>query len=197
MADRVSTVEFSNTDLCLWAMFRLGSFREPVDVEDIYLELFQIAPRKFGWRTRPDLPNFQYGHTTLSRLEKDVFPEFIIRSSSNTRMLSGLGKSWVEANLARFQGVGDQDVVVLPPRVGEDSRLARALRESFAWKAWVDKGEIALEDLADAFGCSLASSRSVWESRMNAIHEASENLSDTEIDDFLSGVRPIVEKQWR
>ncbi len=164
-------------------------------MEDIYLELFAVAPRKFGWRTRPDLPNFQYGHTALGRLEKDVYPEFIIRSSPNTRMLSNLGKSWVEANLERFQGLGEKGIVVLPSRAGEDAKLARSLKDSYAWKGWSSKEEVNLEDLADALECSLASSRSVWESRLNSLHDAAQNLSSTEIEEFTTFARSIVESE--
>lgn len=188
-------INVSNTDLCLFAMYQLESYLHPVDVEEIYLKLFEFAPKKFAWRTRPDLPNFQAAHTTLGRLEKTLFPEFIVRSTPNTRMLSNLGQKWIEHNIEKFASIGAPESFVLPSRASADSKLLRDLHQSEAWTSWENGEPLSLEDLADAFGCSPASHQSVWESRLNSISEAARVLEDASAERFATDARLQIENE--
>jgi len=165
-----------------------------VDVEKIYLKLFEIAPSKFGWRTRADLPNFQYGHQALGRLEKDVFPEFVIRTSANQRMVSATGRKWVERNEATFRGLGDKQVV-LPPRGGESARVVRQVQASPAWATWTAGGEMHIEDLGAAFGCSPTSSGRIWTQRVDSFSNHIESRNDAELEEFLQSAKEVIRKE--
>lgn len=186
--------ELSNTDLCLWAMYSLKAQNRAVDVEEIYLKLFEIAPSKFSWRTRPDLPNMRNGLTALGKLEKDLFPEFVIKVSPTSRMLSDMGVEWIEANSETFAGLGHGEKV-LPSRQGKDFQLARSVQDSEAWNDWKSNVPLDVEKLADAFSCSLTSSEAVWQSRLNSVAEAGDALAMDQLIEFVSAAREIVKKE--
>jgi hypothetical protein len=186
--------EISNTDLCMWAMYLLSAHIRPVDVEDIYLKLFEVAPEKFSWRTRSDLPNMRNGLTALGKLEKDLYPEFVIKASPTTRMLSDLGLRWIEANREKFEGLGNEQRV-MPSRQDAGVKQIRQLQESRSWSTWQSGLRPDLEQLADAFSCSPSSSRATWESRLNSALQAAEVSGVAEVKNFIQEAREIVEKE--
>lgn len=185
----------SNTDLCLWALYSLGAAEKAVDVEDIYLKLFEIAPKKFGWRTKPELPNFQKAHQALGRLEKNVRPDFIIKASSNTRMISSSAKKWIEENLQHLSELGDSRAVVAPPSTDDSVRAVRALKASSAWKGWEQSGSFELGSLADSLVCSPVSAFSVWHSRLAKLNTAAEFLADERVSQFVSEAEAFVRSE--
>jgi hypothetical protein len=186
--------EVSNTDLCIWAMYLLSAHIRPVDVEEIYLKLFEVAPEKFSWRTRSDLPNMRNGLTALGKLEKDLYPEFVIKASPTSRMLSDVGLRWIETNREKFEGLGNEHRV-MPSRQNSDVQQIRRLQESPAWFAWRSGLRPDLEQLADAFSCSPSSSRATWESRLNSAVLAAEVSGLEEAKNFVEEARGIVEKE--
>lgn len=186
--------EISNTDLCMWAMYLLSAHIRPVDVEDIYLKLFEVAPEKFSWRTRSDLPNMRNGLTALGKLEKDLYPDFVIKASPTSRMLSELGIRWIETNREKFEGLGIERRV-MPSRQNVDVKQIRRLQESLAWTTWQNGLRPDLEQLADAFSCSPSSSRATWESRLNTAQQAAEVSGAAGAKKFIQEAREIVEKE--
>jgi len=51
--------EVANWEIFLWAVYQLGGSSHFVDIEDVSYECFKIAPARFGWRTRPELPDYK------------------------------------------------------------------------------------------------------------------------------------------
>jgi hypothetical protein len=49
----------NNQDVFIWSLYQLGGADRSIEVEDIYLKAFDIAPARLGWRTRPDLPDYK------------------------------------------------------------------------------------------------------------------------------------------
>lgn len=186
--------EISNTDLCIWAMYLLSAHIRPVDVEEIYLKLFEVAPEKFSWRTRSDLPNMRNGLTALGKLEKDLYPEFVIKASPTSRMLSELGLRWIATNKQKFEGLGNGHRV-MPSRQNSDVQQIRRLQGSPAWSTWQKGLRPDLEQLAEAFSCSPSSSRATWESRLNSAVFAAEVSGLEEAKNFIKEARGIVEKE--
>lgn len=56
---RFSADRASNSELFVWALYLLGGAEHDVDVEDIYLKCFAIAPARLGWRTKPEIPDYK------------------------------------------------------------------------------------------------------------------------------------------
>ena len=184
----------TNNDLCVYAMYLVGAAERPVDVEEIHFKLFDLAPKKFGCRTRPDIPQMRNTHTAFGHMEKTVYPEFVIKVSSTTRMLSAMGLQWVQQNLAFFDGIGNE-VSVLPPKSRDNSRMVNGIRHSDAWNFWKLGEKVHIEDLAEPFGCSPASGAVVWAQRVSLASIAAEDLMDDELHEFLDFARRIIEEE--
>ncbi len=59
----------NNQDVFVWALYLLGGADRGVDVEEIYLKCFELAPARLGWRTRPDLPDYKKASKALQSIE--------------------------------------------------------------------------------------------------------------------------------
>jgi len=70
------SVQHNNGDLLLWALYTVGGAERWVDVEEIYLAAFRLAPARLAWRTRPDLPNYKICARGLQDLENAKEPRY-------------------------------------------------------------------------------------------------------------------------
>lgn len=184
----------TNSDLCVYAMYLVGAAERPVDVEEVHFKLFELAPKKFGCRTRPEIPQMRNTHTAFGHMEKSVYPDFVIKASSTTRMLSAMGLQWVLQNLDSFDGIG-AEVSVLPPKSRDSSRMVNGIRHSDAWNFWKSGEEVHIEDLAEPFGCSPVSGSVVWAQRISLASIAAEELIDDELLEFLFFATQIIEEE--
>lgn len=86
--------EFSNPELATLAVYNLGGTIDPVDLEDVALELYQYAPKKFSWRKYPeriDLRIVQY--SINDAIKKDI--GYLKGNSRYGYMVTEIGLSWV------------------------------------------------------------------------------------------------------
>jgi len=95
--------EITKADIFLWALFRLGGAREFVDVEDVYVAAFELAPLRFCWRTRLDLPDLKKCSKALRDAEARKPPLLAKSSDRYKRQLTPEGFGWVEVNQARLE----------------------------------------------------------------------------------------------
>lgn len=173
----------SNSKLFVWALFLLDGASKHVDVEDIYLKCFEVAPKRFSWRTRPDLPDSKRASKALAEAEKHT--DFILKINPYTRRLSAEGLAWIESQLPQLQkAFGEAEVP--PPRTNQHMRLQRDLKSHAIWKSFEDGTESDLiHILADALRCSPASPHAVWGTRFSALEIAANHLQDPELLEFL------------
>lgn len=152
-------------------------------VEDIYLKCFEVAPKRFSWRTRPDLPDSKRASKALAEAEKHT--DFILKINPYTRRLSAEGLAWIESQLPQLQkAFGEAEVP--PPRTNQHMRLQRDLKSHAIWKSFEDGTESDLiHILADALRCSPASPHAVWGTRFSALEIAANHLQDPELLEFL------------
>src|SRR5688572_23473066 len=132
----------SNADLFVWALSLVGGGAGYVDIEDVYMKCYELAPRRFAWRTRPDLPDLQKisvarrdaikkqaaaGVELVSAQEADVsagkpVPAYHWR-------LTALGAEWIKIYHHRLDRLYGGGLVPAPQRRPDESRL-RQVRES-------------------------------------------------------------------
>lgn len=181
----------SNSKLFVWALFLLDGASRDVDVEDIYLKCFEIAPRRFSWRTRPDLPDPKRASKALVEAEKHT--DFILKINPYTRRLSAEGLAWIKSQLPQLQkAFGEAEVP--PPRTNQHVRLQRDLKAHAIWRSFEDGVESDLiHVLADALRCSPASPQAVWETRFSELAIAANHLRDSEMLDFLKFALAVFE----
>lgn len=181
----------SNSKLFVWALFLLDGASRDVDVEDIYLKCYEIAPKRFSWRTRPDLPDPKRASKALVEAEKHT--DFILKINPYTRRLSAEGLAWIESQLPQLlKAFGEAEVP--PPRTNQHVRLQRGLKAHAIWKSY-EEGNVSdlIHVLADALRCSPASPRAVWETRFSALEIAANHLRDSEMLDFLKFALAVYE----
>jgi hypothetical protein len=181
----------SNSKLFVWALFLLDGASRDVDVEDIYLKCFEIAPKRFSWRTRPDLPDPKRASKALA--EAETHTDFILKINPYTRRLSAEGLAWIESQLPQLQkAFGDAEVP--PPRTNQHMRLQRDLKAHPIWGSFEDGIDSDLiHVLADALRCSPASPRAVWGTRFSALEIAANHLQDPRMLDFLEFAMAVYE----
>jgi hypothetical protein len=172
----------SNQELFLWALFLLGGADRDVDVEEIYLKCFEIAPSRLAWRTRPDLPDYKKTAKALQSVEAHT--DYIYRPHRYARRLSPKGIAWIEQNESALRSTYS-DAEVPPPLTNQYVQQARRLRHQAIWDYFlIKKYDDALNELATALQCSPASPDSVWQGRFTELSRISEILRDEQILEF-------------
>lgn len=176
--------EANNQDVFVWALYLLGGSDKDVDVEDVYLKSFDLAPARLGWRTRPDLPDYKKTSKALQTVEATSHVGLVQKQGAYKRRLTAEGVRWVERNLDTLRSTYESRARVPGVAAGQYERQRRRLRESRAFKGWI--GGMALEpvDLADALECSAASPGPVWRARIEEIKRSADVLSDDELRRF-------------
>lgn len=97
-----SMAELSNADLVPYALWRLGGGDAYVDVEDIFKELWELAPARFRWR-KHDYPDLKKASKALRDLEQSRSGLLLKTSNGLARQLSVEGQEWVEQRRAYFE----------------------------------------------------------------------------------------------
>ena len=80
----------NNQDLFVWSLFLLNGGSEWVDVEDIYLKSFELAPERLSWRTRRDIPDYKKCAKALQSVEAPGknHEGMLVKKSEHERKLS-------------------------------------------------------------------------------------------------------------
>ena len=95
--------EIAKSDIFVWALFRLGGASEFVDVEEVYVAAFELAPLQFCWRTRRDLPDLKKCSKALRDAEARTPPLLAKSSDRYKRQLTPEGFRWIEQNQDRLE----------------------------------------------------------------------------------------------
>jgi hypothetical protein len=198
-----ASTRHSNADLFLWALALAGGRDGYVDIEDVYWKCFELAPKRFGWRTRPEIPDLQ----KISVARRDAIKkqaaagvELIAAQEADVRVgrpvpaynwrLTALGSEWIEANASRLNRLYGGGAVPAPPRRADEARL-RSIRTSSTFQTWQSEGEVKAEiwELADLLECSPASPSEVWRLRLDSLQIASDSDGNDELLGFVAALR--------
>ena len=179
----------NNQDVFLWALSQLGGGDRPVDVEDIFIKCFELAPARLGWRTRPEIPDYKKISKALQSVEAKTHVGLIEKIDQYHRRLTSAGIGWIEANLAVLEARYGGAPVVASTRSPHE-RLRRRLRESKVFSSQSP----SLIEIAEVLECSPASGVSVWQSRVTQVDVAAQSLSDSELTEFLNRIRDVLKK---
>lgn len=184
------SVEPNNQDLLVWALYQLGGASTLVDVEEIFVKCFELAPARLGWRTRPDLPDYKKCSKALQSVEASTHPGLLMKRSRYLRKLTREGVEWCERHAAVLSRVyGGENVAA--PSTREDQRTLRELRQHPVFDLWLEGRELpdGMWDLADALRCSVASPDAIWEARLDELARLAAGTGDTEVGEFIDAVR--------
>jgi len=177
--------EANNQDVFVWALYLLGGADRDVDVEEIYLKCFDLAPARLGWRTHPDLPDYKKAAKALQSVEASTHIGLVHKPHKFSRRLTLAGVHWVEL----YKEILEENYSYLPVMASKSKnnyeRLRQEILKSRAWQIFKVEQEVHdIADAAAALQCSPASPQSTWQSRVNNLKRASDVLQDKELMEF-------------
>lgn len=182
--------EPNNQDVFIWALYLLGGADRDVDVEDIYLKCFELAPARLGWRTRPEIPDYKKTSKALQSVEATTHVGLVHRPHQYSRRLTLEGIKWVENYLEILEKNYSKSVVQASRNTNMYERLRSDLYSSETWiKFSSNPNLVELVDAAVALRCSAASPVATWKSRVNELRRAADLLQDSELMEFANLVQ--------
>jgi len=178
-------LDANNNDVFVWALYLLGGASRNVDVEEIYLKAFEIAPLRFGWRTKPEIPNFKKTSKALQSVEAATHVGLLQKLGPNYRRLTPEGVSWIEAYIEIFKNTYSINRIVDAPANSELARQFKELQNTGSWKKHIEGKTFRIEELAQAFRCSPSSSDKIWQDRFADLHQLARLIQDEKLTSFL------------
>ena len=180
---RFSADRASNSELFVWALYLLGGSEHDVDVEDIYLKCFAIAPARLGWRTKPEIPDYKKTAKALQSVEAET--EFIHKTHQYSRRLTSSGLTWINQNFDKLQA-NYESQKVKPAATNHFYQRSTFIKAHPIWKEFKNENSIdVLHTLADSLECSPASPLQTWNGRFVELETMASVLEDDELDQFL------------
>jgi hypothetical protein len=177
--------EANNQDVFVWALYLLGGADNDVDVEEIYLKCFELAPARLGWRTHPEIPDYKKTSKALQSIEATTHVGLLHRPHKYSRRLTLEGIKWVESYRAILEKNYSKAIVQASKTTNQHERRRHELKRSDAWaKFLIDPATVEISDAAAALQCSAASPLSVWSGRVNDLRRTGDLLSDESILNF-------------
>jgi hypothetical protein len=179
----------NNQDVFIWALYLLGGSDRDVDVEEIYLKCFELAPARLGWRTHPELPDYKKAAKALQSVEASTHVGLLHKPHKFSRRLTLIGIHWVESYREILEENYSHKPVMASKSKNSYERVRQDIIKSRAWQSFEEfkvVGDIA--DAAAALQCSPASPHSTWQSRINNLKRASDVLQDPDLMEFAEYV---------
>lgn len=179
----------TNSDVFLWALYELGGADDFVDVEDVFIKAFQLAPLRLSWRTRADLPDLKKCSKALRDAEGRE-PPLLVKKGAEMRRLTVEGQQWIEENFDRLAEALGGDRPVRAPQTRVPSRLVSHALQSPAFIAWTQTGVITDEKwrVAEMLRCSPDSSRTVFRDRIETLRGAAYSTGRLDALRFLDAL---------
>jgi hypothetical protein len=179
VADQLGTLDY-----VLVALLRLGGDAGMVDLEDVALEAYALAPERFRWR-RHEYPNLEFVRVVTSGSNKAA--ERLILRESYGRMLTVEGAARARqvaaaiaaAPAARNDTLRRKDLVELARMEGHPALAA--------WRSRGVEGPDAV-DLADLVRCSPSTPLPVFEVRLRRAQAIAAHWRRDELARFLGEV---------
>ncbi len=180
----------NNQDVFIWALYLLGGADKDVDVEDIYLKCFELAPARLGWRTRPDLPDYKKTSKALQSVEAKTHAGLVHKPNTLHRRLTPAGVEWVERYETTLRETYS-GTVAPSASTNLNERLRQRLQQSEAWRQWRAGQPFDLIAAGQALQCSPASPEEIWTGRLHEIVRAADVLQDEGLRDFAAAVQDV------
>ena len=182
--------EIGNWEIFVWALHQLGGASESIDVEDVFRKMFDIAPKRFSWCTRIDLPHYQICYKALLHAESKR-PSMLIKSDKgHSRRLTADGQKWVKQNRVRLAKFLESGQTIQETKQRPRSRLLTAIERSDVFQEWAQDGKITETKwrVAEILQCSPDSSTNIWRHRIERLRSAAYSSEKNSILSFLDSI---------
>jgi len=163
--------EITNADLFLYALYRLGGAGAYVDVEDVFMEMWRIAPERFRWR-KYEVPNYKI----MSKAIVDISQrgqEGLLLGSGDMRQLSAEGVAWAERHSEELEAVATGERAA-PPDRRPGQRVVADLLKQPSVQSFLQGREVHLDRVrvARLLRCAPDAPRQVWRERLETLRSA-------------------------
>jgi hypothetical protein len=193
--------DHNNPDLLVWACFVAGGYERWLDVEELYLKAFELAPARLGWRTRGDLPDYKKCAKALQEVEdpkRSAHLGLFLKNGRYLRKLSDSGHEWCHTYshiLMVLYGGG----LVPAPQTSVSTQALSTLKRSPAYTEYLKSGDVSCEMwmLAEALQCLPDSPRAVWLARLDQVSSTLRVSDDKQAASFVKKVRSRIEVEVR
>lgn len=192
------SIVHNNSDLSVYACYLAGGYERWLDVEELYLKAFELAPARLSWRTRPDLPDYKKCNRIFEVSDPTRgknLQRLILKRGKYQCKLSDEGYAWCMQYASILQSLYKGGVVPTAA-VQEASRMIRNLEKTEAFKKFSKTGNIEspLWELAEAFQCMVDSDDVVWAGRFDQMTVLAQNNNREDVLKFIELSRQKVLK---
>ena len=182
--------DLSNWEIFVWALSDLSGSNSMIDVEAVFFRCFELAPRRFAWRTRTDLPDYKKCAKALRDAEARR-PALLIKTGDRFgRQLTVAGQEWVVENTTRLRPLLGAIPNISQPKQRPQSRMLAEFERSDAFQQWKTDAALPKEKwrAADLLRCSPDSSRKIWIARLETLRSAAYAAEKADLLEFLDSL---------
>ena len=108
--------EATNWEIFVWVLHELGGSVTFVDIEDVFFRCFEVAPNRFSWRTRRDLPDYKKCSKALRDAESRRPALLVKTANAFKRQLTVEGQQWISVHQRNLEGLLGTGRVVQEPK---------------------------------------------------------------------------------
>jgi hypothetical protein len=170
----ITAVEMTNWEIFIWSLSQLGGASGFVDVEDVFIACFELAPNRFSWRTREDLADYKKCAKALRDAEARR-PSLLLKTRDGLkRQLTVEGQQWVVRNERRMIDALHTGRVVGEPASRPRARMLTEVERSDLFQRWLSSGVTPIEkwQVAELLRCSPDSDWRIWADRLEVLRAA-------------------------
>lgn len=191
--------EIANWEVFVWSLGQLGGTAAFVDVEDAFISCFEIAPNRFSWRTREDLPDYKKCSKALRDAEARR-PTLLLKTRDGLkRQLTVEGQRWISANKPRMVAALHSGRTVAEPTSRPRSRMLAEVERSNAFQKWSAEEGLTPEkwQVAELLRCSPDSDWRIWRDRLEILRAAANGANRQRLLRFLDELAATHDEWFR
>lgn len=189
-------------DYFLIALELCGGATSYIDVEDVFIKMHEIAPARFCWRTRPELPEYKKCAKALQDLEssKRYSPDAVRtmkpsdrKKRADHRRVSPIGQQWLHDNRNRINEALSEGGATASTATGV-GRVLRPLTDSDQFRQFRSGGMPKIDRFvaADLLLCDASSDASTWRSRLEAARARAIAANRQDVVEFVDFIEQSV-----
>lgn len=178
-----------NPDIIPFTIYQLGGIGIFVDVEDVFVRCYKLAPERFGWR-KYKYPNYKILSKALRDFE-GKYPDHLIKTPDGLRrQLSAEGLEWLKGRLPTLERAFHAPGIS-PPIRRPVQRMLNDLANNPLVQNFLagERLEIRKHEIADMLLCSPDSPTSVFKERLEVYRVAAKSGGRRDLTKFLEYLR--------
>jgi hypothetical protein len=183
----------NNAELLIWCLYLLGGSDKFIDIEDLFLKIFDLAPARLSWRTRPEFPDYKKCSSALQSVEnskRSDFTSFLIKNGLYLRKLSTSGSVWCEKHKPHLEKLYSSGTVP-STNIQDDGKLIRNIENSEIYVSYLKNSsvELSVYSIADLFRCMPDANTAIWAARLDLAENAAKRNNKEAIRSFINACR--------